>query len=69
MLIAFEMETKAILVVGGDKSDDWTGWYEINIPIADDRFDEHQAKIAKRREKEMNTKKTKNRNVKGRGRK
>jgi hypothetical protein len=36
---------EAILLVGGDKSDDWQGWYEINIPIADDRFDEHQARL------------------------
>ena len=32
------MERQAILLVGGDKSDDWTGWYKVNIPIADERF-------------------------------
>jgi hypothetical protein len=30
------------LLVGGDKSQDWTGWYIENIPVADRRFDEHQ---------------------------
>ena len=45
VLFAFDRQRSAILLVGGDKSDDWTGWYEINIPIADDRFDEHQATI------------------------
>jgi hypothetical protein len=43
------MERQTILLVGGDKSDDWTGWYKVNIPIANDRFDEHQDKITERR--------------------
>lgn len=47
VLFAFDKERKAILLVGGDKSDDWTGWYTRNIPIADDRFDEHQIKVKK----------------------
>lgn len=33
-----------------NKSDDWRGWYDRNIPIADDRFDDHQAKLAKHAE-------------------
>ena len=49
VLFAFDKERKAILLVGGDKSDDWTGWYETNIPIADDRLEQHQASIPKRR--------------------
>jgi hypothetical protein len=31
--------------VAGDKSDDWDGWYRVNIPLADDRFGAHQADI------------------------
>jgi hypothetical protein len=50
VLFAFDLVREAILLVGGDKSDDWTGWYETNIPIADDRFEEHQAQLAKRSE-------------------
>lgn len=49
VLFAFDKERKAILLVGGDKSEDWKGWYKLNIPIADDRFDEHQARIEKAR--------------------
>lgn len=49
MLFAFDLERKAILLVGGDKSDDWNAWYDINIPIADRRFSEHQAKLATKR--------------------
>ena len=46
VLFAFDLERNAILLVGGDKRDDWARWYGSNIPIADDRFDEHQAKLA-----------------------
>ncbi len=45
-LFAFDKKRQAILLVGGDKSDDWRGWYDNNIPIADDRFEAHQAKLA-----------------------
>jgi hypothetical protein len=46
VLFAFDKKRKAILLVGGDKSTDWTGWYTRNIQVADDRFDEHQAALA-----------------------
>jgi hypothetical protein len=49
VLFAFDLERQAILLVGGDKSEDWTGWYKANIPIADDRFAEHQDKIVRQR--------------------
>jgi len=48
-LFAFDNARNGILLVGGDKSDDWKGWYKANNPIADDRFEEHQAKIEQRR--------------------
>ena len=51
VLFAFDLERQAILLVGGDKSDDWTGWYKVNIPIADERFAEHQNKITQPRRK------------------
>ena len=49
VLFAFDIERQAILLVGGDKSTDWKGWYRTNISIADDRFDEHQGKLARQR--------------------
>ena len=49
VLFAFDLDRQAILLVGGDKSDNWKGWYEKNIPIADDRFDQHQASLAQKR--------------------
>lgn len=42
VLFAFDLKRQAILLVGGDKSRDWRGWYRKNIPIADQRLDEHQ---------------------------
>jgi hypothetical protein len=46
VLFAFDTERQAILLVGGDKSGDWAGWYARNIPVADARFDEHQATVS-----------------------
>jgi len=40
-LFAFDPQRRAIVLLGGDKRGDWTGWYERNIPLADDRFDQH----------------------------
>ena len=54
VLFAFDIERMAMLLVGGDKSDDWDGWYKANIPVADERFDEHQHRLAAMRsEKEV----------------
>lgn len=49
VLFAFDIERQAILLVGGDKSDNWRGWYASNVLIADDRFDEHQAALEAQR--------------------
>ena len=40
-LFAFDPLRQAIVLVGGDKRDDWTGWHERNIPLADDMLDAH----------------------------
>jgi hypothetical protein len=45
VLFAFDKSRRAILLVGGDKSDNWSRWYAQNIPIADDRFEKHQAAL------------------------
>ncbi|HVX20174.1 MAG TPA: type II toxin-antitoxin system RelE/ParE family toxin [Acidimicrobiales bacterium] len=54
-LFAFDPRRRAILLVGGDKSDDWSGWYEMNIPIADERFEAHLARIGRSRTVERTT--------------
>lgn len=42
VLFAFDVVRRAVLLVGGDKSSDWKGWYVVSVPIADDRFTLHQ---------------------------
>lgn len=44
VLFVFDSERMAILLVGGDKSDNWTAWYDQNMPIAHDRFEQHQGR-------------------------
>ncbi len=40
-LFAFDPSRSAIVLVGGDKSNDWSGWYRRMIPAADRLYDEH----------------------------
>lgn len=47
VLFAFDPQRVAILLVAGDKRGQWRRWYSDNIPIADDRFDEHLQEPAK----------------------
>ena len=44
-LFAFDPLRQAIVLIGGDKRDDWTGWYERNVPLADDLLDAHLATL------------------------
>ncbi|WP_448071995.1 type II toxin-antitoxin system RelE/ParE family toxin [Georgenia yuyongxinii] len=45
VLFAFDPERRGILLVAGDKSGNWQKWYRVNIPIADDRLDEHERRL------------------------
>jgi len=45
ILFAFDIERSAVLLVAGDKSRGWKKWYEVNIPVADSRLDEHTTKL------------------------
>ena len=38
VLFAFSKDRSAAILLGGDKTGDWTGWYKENIPIAEARF-------------------------------
>jgi hypothetical protein len=49
VLFAFDRKRRAILLLGGDKSDDWSGWYTDNIPVADERFEEHRRSLDEKR--------------------
>jgi hypothetical protein len=41
VLFAFDSQQRAVLLVGGDKTNDWTGWYRRNIKVADRLLDQH----------------------------
>jgi hypothetical protein len=41
VLFALDPKRQAILLLGGDKTGQWTRWYAENIPIADDLYDAH----------------------------
>jgi hypothetical protein len=44
-LFAFDPRRTAIVLLGGDKAGDWTGWYERNVPFADDLYDAYLVEI------------------------
>lgn len=41
ILYCFDAKRRAIFLLGGDKSDDWSGWYARNVPIADAIYGRH----------------------------
>ncbi|MEV0051416.1 type II toxin-antitoxin system RelE/ParE family toxin [Saccharopolyspora shandongensis] len=45
MLFVFDPRRCAIVLVAGDKAGNWRGWYEANIPLAENRFEEHLAEL------------------------
>lgn len=44
-LYAFDARRTAVLLVAGDKTNDWKGWYTRNIPAADRMFESHKRSI------------------------
>ncbi|MFN2544599.1 MAG: type II toxin-antitoxin system RelE/ParE family toxin [Actinomycetota bacterium] len=68
VLFAFDRQRRAVLLVGGDKIEDWKGWYKENVSIADDRFDEHQARIQRAMAREKAAKGEDRRRKRGRKR-
>jgi len=47
ILFAFDPIRQAILLVAGDKAGEWNRWYKRNIPLAEQRFAEHVARLEK----------------------
>ncbi|CAM3508774.1 type II toxin-antitoxin system RelE/ParE family toxin [Occultella aeris] len=39
ILFIFDPNRNAVLLVAGDKTGNWSGWYERNIPVAEERYD------------------------------
>jgi hypothetical protein len=40
-LFVFDPWRSAILLIGGDKSGNWTGWYRYAIPHAEELYDQY----------------------------
>jgi hypothetical protein len=40
-LFAFDPARRALVLLGGDKANNWRGWYERAIPAADRLYDQH----------------------------
>jgi hypothetical protein len=45
VLFPLDPKRRAVLLVGGDKSSAWSKWYEVNVPIADERYDAHLRRL------------------------
>lgn len=41
ILYIFDPNRRAILLLGGDKTEDWSGWYSRNVPVADGIYERH----------------------------
>lgn len=41
VLFAFDPRRAAILLLGGDKTGQWSAWYQSAIPAADQLYDDH----------------------------
>jgi hypothetical protein len=46
ILYIFDPERRAIFLLGGDKTDNWSDWYKTNIPTADAIYERHLAVLA-----------------------
>jgi hypothetical protein len=49
MLFVFDPWRRAVLLVAGDKSGNWTRWYEQQIPVAEQRYRSHIAELDERK--------------------
>jgi len=50
ILYIFDPDQNAILLLGGDKTSDWAGWYAKNVPIADEIYGRLVAERPKKQE-------------------
>lgn len=41
VLFAFDDQRRMVVLLGGDKTNDWDGWYKRMVPKADKLFDRH----------------------------
>lgn len=50
ILFAFDPTRTAFFLAGGDKTNDWRGWYRRNIPLAQERYANHLRALERRKD-------------------
>lgn len=50
VLFAFDPQRRATILLGGDKTGDWNGWYRTHVPRADRLYDQHLRNIGRGKE-------------------
>ncbi|MCF8572144.1 type II toxin-antitoxin system RelE/ParE family toxin [Gordonia sp. HY002] len=58
LLFAFDLDSKAVILVAGDKAGNWKKWYSKNTPIADDLLTDHQDGLRRQNAEAKAAKKT-----------
>ena len=48
ILFVFDPKRKAVLLVAGDKTNNWEKWYKKNIPIAEQNYETYLKEIGER---------------------
>jgi hypothetical protein len=47
LLFARDTNQKLVMLVGGDKTGEWNGWYDRNVRDAETRYEKHERSIGK----------------------
>jgi hypothetical protein len=45
LLFVFDPERQAVILVGGDKAGNWSGWYRVAVPLAEQAYEDHLKRI------------------------
>ncbi|MEU1186185.1 type II toxin-antitoxin system RelE/ParE family toxin [Streptomyces sp. NPDC005859] len=45
LLFVFDPDRQAVILVGGDKAGNWSGWYRVAVPHAEQAYAEHLKRI------------------------
>lgn len=48
LLFVFDPQRHAVILVGGDKSGNWRGWYRTAIPLAEGSYADHLKRLAEK---------------------
>ncbi|MEU6222831.1 type II toxin-antitoxin system RelE/ParE family toxin [Streptomyces sp. NPDC047042] len=45
LLFVFDPDRQAVILVGGDEAGNWSGWYRVAVPQAEQAYAEHLKRI------------------------